>query len=254
MWQARSGQIRVRKIAGSACVLSVEKVAVGPFEVECVTQRLAHPDIAKYRAPCVHHEGLHTGGHAMLDQFFFQPATADGVNVVGLSPCFGLVFFAIVNVAGFERKADGRCVSEVVGADEVKVIESALDCQIMAPVVGHTLLLDIASCLEAFDTVRPTAKRWVQRSAGEVTVLPVMVWQDGQLSNDQRQLPVARFFKGKAHAVFGQCFCFFYCLIVKPVARTASFDQGRKRPGDVRGGDRLAVVPARLGAQVEDDP
>ncbi|GIT25712.1 MAG: hypothetical protein CM1200mP41_17560 [Gammaproteobacteria bacterium] len=65
----------------------------------------------------------------------------------------------------------------------------------MAPVASYTFLLDIAPCLEAFDAVRPAAKRWVQRRAGKVTALPVMVRQDGQLSNDQRQLPVARFFK-----------------------------------------------------------
>ena len=70
----------------------------------------------------------------MLDQFFFQPATVNGVNIVGLSPCLGLVFLAIVNVTGFKSQADGCCVSEVVGTDQVKIIESALDCQIMAPI------------------------------------------------------------------------------------------------------------------------
>ncbi|GIT47400.1 MAG: hypothetical protein Ct9H300mP13_1960 [Gammaproteobacteria bacterium] len=100
-------------------------------------------------------------------------------------------------------------LSEVVGTDQVKIIESALDCQIMAPVASYTFLLDIAPCLEAFDAVRPAAKRWVQRRAGKVRALPVMVRQDGQLSNDQRQLPVARFLKGKATRCSDSASAFF---------------------------------------------
>ena len=68
-------------------------------------------------------------------------------------------------------------------------MESASDRQLMAPVVRHTFLLDIASCLEAFDAVRPAAKRWVQRRAGKVTALPVMVRQDGQSRRKQVSQP-----------------------------------------------------------------
>ena len=127
----------------------------------------------------------------MWHQFFFQPAFFNRRHFVIFGPGFGLVFGPKVDVSGLDGQADRGSVPEKTGTDEIKVIQSTAHGKITAPIVGDTLLHGVASGLELFDAVRPTAEWWLQSGGTKVAVGPVVFGQDGQLADNQRQLAVA---------------------------------------------------------------
>ena len=81
-----------------------------------------------------------------------------------------------------------------------------------------------------------------------------MLGQNRQLPGNQRQFLVARLFKVKADPVLAERFSAVDCAVVVTVKGQALCHQRFKRPDHIISSDRGAVVPARFGTQVEDDP
>ena len=133
--QARRGQFTVLEVAGSAAVLPIEEVFVGPFKVECVGQRFAHFRIAENVAPGVHGKRLHSGGAAMLDGFGFGFAGVELVALVGSCPVFGGRFHAEVKVAGPERFEGDGVVGIVVVSDSIEIELTFADAEFRCPVI-----------------------------------------------------------------------------------------------------------------------
>ena len=81
-----------------------------------------------------------------------------------------------------------------------------------------------------------------------------MARQHGQLAHDQRQLAVRRVGEGEAHAARRRTRDRLHVGVILAEERMPLLAQRLEGPDDVIGGDRFAVVPARLGAQGELDP
>ena len=77
-----------------------------------------------------------------------------------------------------------------------------------------------------------------------------MLGQDGELAHDHRQLAIALHVKGEGHLVWPGRFSLCHVLVVETHARVRLLVD-IEAVDDVLGGDRLAVMPARLVAKLE---
>ena len=190
----------------------------------------------------------------MRHQFFFQPAFFNRRHFVIFSPGFGLILSAKVDVSGLDCQANRGSVPEKIGTDEIKVIQPTAHGKITAPIVDDALLYGVASGLELFDAVRPTAERRLQCGGAKVAAGPVVFGQDGQLADNQRQLAVARFLKIETNTVRVQRLDGTHRTVVETVLGVSLADQGFEGPDNIIGGDGCAIMPTGLWAQVKDYP
>ena len=190
----------------------------------------------------------------MRHQFFFQPAFFNRRHFVILSPGFSLVLSPKVDVSGFDSEANRGSVPEKIGPNEIKVIQSATYGKISTPIIGDAFLYGVASGLELFDAVRPTAEWWLQSGGAKVAVGPVVFGQDGQLADNQRQLTVARFLENETNTVCVQRLDGAHRAVVETVLGVSLADQRFERPDNIIGGDGYAVVPTGLWTKVKDYP
>ena len=254
--QARCRQLGVGEEAFGARVLAEKEVAVGPLEVEGEGERPAHAPVLENGPAGVHGEGLHPGRPSMGDLDLLQPAVAHRRHVVLQRPGLGLVLVVIIDVAGLEGLADDGIVTEVLIADALEVGAPAIDRQVLAPPVLDPLDHDVAAGLEVDDAVGAAAERRLQGGLLEVALLglPVVLRQDRHLADDQRQLPVAGLGERELDPPLAELLRARDAAVVESVEGMSLGLERLERPDHVVHGDRLAVVPARLGSQVEDHP
>ncbi len=81
-----------------------------------------------------------------------------------------------------------------------------------------------------------------------------MLWKDGKLAEDERQLPVRPLAEDELDAALAAALDAADVCVVGAVERQSFAPQRLERPHNVVHGDRLSVVPARVLAQGEDDP
>ena len=140
-----------------------------------------------------------------------------------------------------------------VEADLVEVVVADVDVEILAPVVRHPLVDDVAARLEGLDPVGAGAERRLQRRLGDVALAPLRVRSlptsasaGPELAHDVRQLAVAGAVEGERHLVLAGDLGLGHVAVVEALVR-AELDGLLEAPDDVVRRDRLAVVPARLG-------
>ena len=90
--------------------------------------------------------------------------------------------------------------------------------------------------------------RDVALAAGTVGAFPPVLRQDRQLADDLRQFAVARAVEGEGHFALAGFLRLHHMAVIGAELRAVLLE-GVEREDDVFGRDRLAVVPARVGAQ-----
>ena len=252
--QAAGSHFRVLEEAAGAGVGAVEQLLVGPFVVQQLAQRLAHAHVLEQRATDVEDEALHPGGVTVGQLFLDQAAFTNGRHVVGAGPVFCADFQGIVEGTGFQCFQGDGGVAVGVESHGVEVIETAVDRQVLGPVVLYPLVTDAAPGLDLGNLVRPAAQRDFQVAAVEFAVFVPVLGQHWQLAEDQRQLAVVVVLEPEQHPqrVFGNHFG--DVAVVLAVERGAILDQGIEGEHHILGAHRVAIVEARFGAQVETHP
>ena len=251
---APSREIGIREIAAGPGVLTVEEVTVGPFKIKSEREGFAHPRVRELLAAGIHDEGLHAGGPAVCYQFLFQPAFLDNRDVVVFCPGLRLILQSIIDIAGFERQADRRCITEEVGPDRLEILHPPAYREIPAPVVFNALPDRKTPRLKFADLVRPAAQWGFQCRGAKVPGRPVVFGQDRQLTHDEGQLTVVRFAESKPYPRGIQRLGRRDRAVIEPVLRITLTDQGFKRPGDIFGSDGRPIMPARLRTKMENHP
>ena len=79
-----------------------------------------------------------------------------------------------------------------------------------------------------------------------------MFGKDRELSNDLRQLAIARRIKGEFHVALAGPFRLHNMLEIKRILRAIGFERF-KRKNHIFGCDRLAILPFCIGAQAIGD-
>ncbi len=252
--QPGGGHFRVFEVAAGAGVGAVEQLFIGPFEVQQQAQGLTHPHVLEQRPAQVKDKALHAGGVAVDDLFLDQSTFTDRRDVVGVGPVFRGNFQPVIELASLEGFQGDGVVAEIVGAHHIEVVETAIDRQVLAPVVLDPLVTDRTSGLDLADLVRPAAQRRFEIALGEVAVFPPVLGQHGQLTDDQRQLAIVVVLEGEQHPqwVFGDHLVDI--AVVAAIQRCATFHQGLEAEHHVLGTDRMAVMEACLRAQVVAHP
>ncbi|MNX74409.1 hypothetical protein D3C86_1058460 [compost metagenome] len=252
--QAGGGHFRVLEVTAGTRIGTVEQLLVGPFEIQQQRQGLAHAHILEHRAAQVEDESLHACRIAVGNLFLDQSTFGDCRSVVGVGPVLRGHFQPVVELPGLERFQGHGVVAVVIGGHHVEVVETAIDRQVLAPVVLDPLVTHRASGLHFADLVRTAAQRDLQVALVEVAVGPPMLGQHRQLAEDQRQLAVVGVLELEQHGqrVFGDHFS--HVAVVAAVHRRAVLGQHLEAEHHVLGAYRMAIMEACFGAQVEAHP
>ena len=131
---------------------------------------------------------------------------------------------------------------------------ATLHRQVTCPVLFHALIDDASSGVDLGDAIGSGAGVSLQGRRAEVATLPVVLGQDRQLADDQRQLPGVGGGELEAHRVIVQGGHTLDVGVVGPVEGVTLLGEQFEAEDDVSGRQGLAVVEACLGAQVELDP
>ena len=217
-------------------------------------ERVAHPPVRKLRPSRVEPERLHAGGALVIDEVLDHPAVLDVRNVVGGPPFLRIVLAAEVELAGLERLDRDGGVAVVVVADDVDVVLSPVDGEVATPVVGHALERNRPAGLDRRDAVSAAAERWFEGGGFEIAAFPVVLRQDLDLPDDQRQLAVHGVAEVEPDGARPRLRDAGDVRIVVTIERMTLRRQGLGGPDHVVHRHRPAVVPARLLAQSERHP
>ena len=236
-----------------ALVGAVEEVAPGPFEVEAQRDRPPHARVAEALAALVDRRRLHRrpllAGKLALDHL----AGGDRRKIIAGRPGARDEFLPVENVALLERLECGLPVAVEFDADAVEIVLAAVHRQVAAPIVGDALIFDRLARGDAPDVVRSRAERRVDlRAVERVGLVECLrddrVFEDGQ-DGAGRLLAVEG--QAERRRVFGHGLR--HVGQRKRKVGMALVLVGDEREGDVGGRQRRAVVPARLGPQLEDE-
>ena len=178
-----------------------------------------------------------------------------GGKVIRRGPAVGAELVAMVVLAGLERLERDAGVAVVVVTDLVEIVVAGADRQVLAPVVGIAPIDDAAPGVDLGDDVGAGAHRRLQRSLGEVAVLPVVLRQDRQEAADQqRQLPVRAVGEDELDRTLAQVRDLHHLLVGGARVGPAMGAYGLQAEDDVVHGHRRAVGEARLGPERERHP
>ncbi|KWV86375.1 hypothetical protein PFLmoz3_03993 [Pseudomonas fluorescens] len=181
-------------------------------------------------------------------------AAVDRGEVVAYGPILGLMLDINIEFAGLEGFKGHVAVAIELHFDLVVVIETLVDRQVFAPVILDPFKHQLPPRRNLGDAVRPTAQGRLEGGCLEVTVFPIVLGQHRQLAQAQDQQGVAGALEHKADTVRVEDIDPGHFLQVGAVLRVAFGQQGAIGKRHVSGGDRLAVVKACFGAQVEHHP
>src|SRR5690606_10746057 len=101
----------------------VEKVAVGPLEIETEGDGLAHPQVAEFLPPLVERPGLHGWPQFGRELALDDPAVIDGGEIVFRRPDPGGEFLPVEDVAFLERLESGLPLAIELDADAVEMVQ-----------------------------------------------------------------------------------------------------------------------------------
>ena len=181
-------------------------------------------------------------------------AAVDRREVVTGGPVLGLMLDINIEFTGLEGFKGHVAVAIELHFDLVVVIETLVDRQVFAPVILDPFKHQLPPRRNLGDAVGPTAQGRLEGGGLEVTVFPIVLGQHRQLAQAQDQQGVAGALEHKADTVWVEYVDPGHFLQVGAVLRVAFGQQGAIGERHVIGGNRLAVVKARFGAQVEHHP
>ncbi|MNE20209.1 hypothetical protein D3C80_1133180 [compost metagenome] len=138
--------------------------------------------------------------------------------------------------------------------DAVEVVLAAVDRQVLAPPVLHPFEHHASARHHLGDAVGAAAQRRLVAGGLEVALAPVVLRQYRQLAEAQDQQRIAAALEHEAHPVAVENVDPLDFLEGGAVVRMAVAAEQAVGEGHVVGGDRLVVVEARLGTQVEHHP
>ena len=190
----------------------------------------------------------------MRDFFLDELAVGNGGDVVGGRPVLGCVLLSEIELSGLERLQRDSRIAVVVDVDLVEVVATLVHRQILCPVVPGPLVGDGSPRIDLFDPVGPAAQRELQRGLVEFPLCPPGLGQDGQLTDDQRQLPVLSALEAEFDPVRPEDLDLADTAEIGAVERVALGLQRLHRERDIFGSQWTPVVESGLRAQVEDHP
>ncbi len=252
--QTRRGKFAVGVVAGRAVIGVAEQRAVGPFEIEQQPQGLAHADVGEGGAPGVHEQALGLGWYAVRNLCFDHLTAGDCGEVIAIGPVLGLMLDVDVEFTRLERFERHVAVAVELDLDPIEIVFAAVDRQVLAPVILDPFEHQLSTRLHAGDAVGATAQRRFEGGRFEVPVFPVMLRQHRQFAQAQNQQRIARAFEDKADAMTVENVDALHFLQGGAVLRVTVLKQCPVGKRHVVGGDRLAVMEARLRTQVEHHP
>ena len=252
--QALGRQFGVAEVAGAAGVGAMEQAPVGPFEVEQQGDRLAHANVLKIRLAQIEDEALHALGVLVGDLFLDDATFTQRRAVIAGGPVLGAELQVEIQLAGLECFQGDAGVAVVIHYHPIEVVETLAYRQLGRPVIANPLKANRATGAHLANAVGAAAQRWFQSIAGEIPLGPEMFRQHRQLAQDHRQFAVVAVVEVEGHAALGVGHHLFHIGVIGLIERGALFYQGVEGEYHVGRGDRLAVMKARLGAQMEAHP
>src|SRR5262249_59970323 len=112
-------------------------------------------------------------------------------DFVGGRPQVAAVLKTEVHVASLEGLELDRRVAVVVVADDIPVVLTRIDGEVLAPIVGNTLQRDPTAGNECVDLIGAAAERRIKRRLVELSALPIVLRKNCKLADNQRQFTIA---------------------------------------------------------------
>ncbi len=156
-----------------------------------------------------------------------------------------------VDRAGLEGFEGDLALAVIFEAQALEVVGAHVDRQVLAPIIGVELELDVAPLLEGLDAIRAGAERRLERRGVEVAALPPVLRKHRHADDDE--MGVARALLDEAHqhdvvSLGGDALDLAQQLRVGRMRLLLERVEGE---GDVRRGHLRAVGKARLGPEQE---
>ena len=101
----------------------------------------------------------------IVDGKFFEDdaLVVDGGKIVGGGPVLGAVLGAPIDGVSLERLERNRRVAKILEAQLVEIVATDHDVELVAPIVLHALVDDVAAGRKLFDAIGAAAKGRFER-------------------------------------------------------------------------------------------
>ena len=255
MRNSRRSEFGALEIARNASVLAEKDLLVHLFEIEREVEGAAHARVLEFVAPDIEGEGLHRP--EIADRKFLQHdfLVLHGGEIVGGRPVLGAVLGAPIDLVALESFQRDGGIAEIFEADLLEVAGADIQVEVLAPIAGGSLVDDRAAGRKILDPVGTRAKRRLQRGlryvallARFVGVLPPVLRQDRQLTDNLRQFAVAGTVEGEGHFALAGFLRLGHVPVIGAELRTVLLER-LEGIDHVFRRHRLAVVPVGIGAQ-----
>ncbi len=257
--RAGRGKLGTVEIAVDALVLAVEKLPVHFLEIEGEIESAAQVRALELVAPDVEGEGLHDADVADGELVEHHLLLARRREIVGRGPVLGAVLAPPVDLVALERLQRDGGIAVVLVADGLEIVGADHHVEVLAPIIGDALVDDGAAGREVLQPVRAGTERRLQRRLRHVALaalgvgaFPPVLGQDRQLADDLRQLAIAGAVEVEGDLALAGLLGLLHVAEIGGVERGV-LGEALERPDHIFRRHRLAVLPARDGAQAVGD-
>ena len=217
---------------------------VGPFEIERLDQRLAHPRVLEFLAAGIDEPALRAGRRFVGQDFALDAAVLDGREIVARRPDPRGEFLAEqVVLSGKALERDIAIAVEFV-THGVEIIAAARDRKVGAPPILDPFEFDVAIDLELPDLVRPGAERDIERRFVERPRRVIGFRENRQARDIERHVARALFGEGdEQRRVVGRFRLHHVAHLLQDQRMALGLQRGQREGGVMRGQFRAVVKP-----------